>query len=270
MQRAYGAGLKFVSSGQITVHKFAAGHRYLCYMQQESQEQELLLRMMSEPVFAEFIGAIRRKVEDSGGIRRVQTLDFSNAKPGQVARTSWKSKGIVRPPLQPLGAKTRLRPKSGPCALDWRRIDKAAIPNGQRSGPNPRPKMLIPVASAEMVDLRFDLLQASEGAVEQLRLSVNGHPVSFDVAKHRKIRGARMIRCTAPLRERDYSIVEFDLTGGMPLEGLVKLISGMDRWIVLGTVQLRPRSLLSRVWLRLRRGSAQKPPDGAGERLPAP
>lgn len=266
-QRAHEAGLRFVSSGQITVHKFAAGHRYLYYMQQESHEQDLLLRMMSEPGFPHFVAAIRRKAADLGGTRRSEHLDFSSAEPGHAALASWRSKGIVRPPLQPLGAKTRLRQKSERYALDWGRLDKRSKPYRRQSGPNPRPKLLIPVTSAEMVDLRFDLLQASEGAVEELRLSVNGRPVSFDVTKHRKIPGARIIHCTAPLREQDYSIVEFDLTGGMPLESLVKSLSGMNRWIVLGRIQLSPCSLVSRLWLRLRGGAAESALAGDSERL---
>jgi hypothetical protein len=255
VDRAFSAGLRFASSGQITVHKFAAGHRYLSYMRPESQEQELVLRMMSEPGFPNFVAAIRRRVEELGGIARPQNLDFSKAEPGEAARNSRKARGLLAPPLQPLRAKLRLRQKTELCAMDWALPHRDARPHRRQSGPNPRPKLLIPVTSGEMVDLRFDLLEASEDALERLRLSVNGEPVRFHIAKHRTIPGARVIRCATRLRERDYSIVEFDLTGGMPLEDLLRSVSGLNRWIMLGAVRLRPRSLVSRLWLRLNQAS---------------
>lgn len=254
MRRAFDAGLRFVSSGQITVHKFAAGHRYLSYMRQDSEEQELLLRMMSEPEFPQFVASILRKVEESGGLGPPRRLDFSGAKPGQAARSSWKAKGIVRPPLRPLRRVTLLRQKRGACALDWGPVQTSSKPHRRRSGPSPRPKLLISVTSARKIDLEIDLLRASEGAVERLKLSVNEAPVPFTVADHPKIPGARVVRCAAPLRQRDYSILEFDLTGGVPLDRLMSSVSGLDCWIVIGSVLLRPPSLASRLlsWLRSR------------------
>lgn len=252
MLRAFHAGLRFASTGQITVHKFAAGHRYLSYMRQESQEQELLLRMMSEPGFPDFVAAIRRRVEGSRGSGRPQNLDFSAAEPGEAARNAWKTKGILRPPLQPLAAKTRLRQGSGPCALDWGPLQRTEGPRRRSSGPNPRPKLLIPVTSAELVDLRFHVLSASDGVLERLRLTVNGEPVPFSVAAHRKNPDTRVMRCAAHLSAHDYSIVAFDLTGGTPLEALMRSVSGVNCRIELGAVWLRPRSWVSRLRLELR------------------
>ncbi|HET6621899.1 MAG TPA: glycosyltransferase family A protein [Dongiaceae bacterium] len=252
MQRAFHAGLRFVSSRQITVHKFAAGHRYLSYMRQESQEQELLLRMMSQPGFADFVAAVRRRVEGSTGCEQSQIPDFSSAEPGEAARNAWKAKGILRPPLQPLAAKTRLRHESAGRALDWGPLQRSDGPRRRSSGPNPRPKLLVPVTSAELVDLHFHLLGASDGVLERLRLSVNGNPVPVSVAAHAKRPGTRVIRCTARLNARDYSIVQFDLTGGMPLDELMRSVSGVKCQIVLGAVWLRPRSWVSRLRLGLR------------------
>jgi hypothetical protein len=271
MRRAFDSGLRFVSSGRITVHKFAAGHRYLSYMRQESQEQELLLGMMSEPGFTELVAAVLRKVEESGGLAAPKRPDFSHAEPGQAARSSSMSKGILRPPLQPLRRKMRLRQKSGRYALDWGPLQKAEKPHRRLSGPNPRPKLLIPVSSAETVDLQFDLLEASAGVVERLRLYVNGDSVSFRATKHPRIPGALVLRCAARLREQDYSIVEFDLTGGMPLDRLMRSISDLNCWVVLGPVRLRPRSFTSRLWLWLRNRNAKEPPAReAGESSSAP
>ena len=52
--RAAHAGLQFASTKKITVHKFAAGHRYLSYLRQTSHEQERMLRRMQKPNFEKY------------------------------------------------------------------------------------------------------------------------------------------------------------------------------------------------------------------------
>lgn len=51
--RAARAGMGFASTGLISVHKFAAGHRYLSYLDQESDEQRDMLASLRSPAEAD-------------------------------------------------------------------------------------------------------------------------------------------------------------------------------------------------------------------------
>src|SRR5262249_6600264 len=83
--RAAAAGTAFVSTGAITVHKFATGSRYLAYARQDSQEQALMARMMVEPDFDAFVAAVVARARAMGtfGLRYP---DFANVAEGEHHR----------------------------------------------------------------------------------------------------------------------------------------------------------------------------------------
>jgi glycosyltransferase involved in cell wall biosynthesis len=64
--RAAGADLQFASTGKVTVHKFAAGHRYLSYILQESDEQEAMLARLNDPDYDNFVEAIVSEAKAPG------------------------------------------------------------------------------------------------------------------------------------------------------------------------------------------------------------
>jgi hypothetical protein len=70
-------------------------------------------------------------------------LDYSTYEPGLAFNQNRGNKGLDRPPLQLLKGKTVIKQTDEPRALDWH-LRETADARHRWSGPNPRPKMLIP------------------------------------------------------------------------------------------------------------------------------
>lgn len=142
MLRAAHAGLSFVSTGKITVHKFAAGHRYLFYLHQSAGEQIAMLDSFDQ----NHDGRIERIVETSkrfGHFMSLQHPDYSKHEIGHFFREYRKIKGLNLPALRPLTGRTVIEQSDGSRALDWHGLEQGSRPF-RWSGPNPRPKILIP------------------------------------------------------------------------------------------------------------------------------
>ena len=91
--RAAHAGVRFSSTGQVTTHKFAAGHRYLSYLRPESSEQWAALRdpSLDDP------DRLRPIVESSrrqGRFMRMIYPDFSQFEQGAFMPPTGQTKAL--------------------------------------------------------------------------------------------------------------------------------------------------------------------------------
>src|ERR1019366_2299259 len=91
--RAAHARLRFASTGKITVHKFAAGHRYLSYLRVSSDEQREFLRKLTLPLGIDVVEIIS-KSNKNGQYMAMQYLDFSAFQEGYLFEQNRKNKGI--------------------------------------------------------------------------------------------------------------------------------------------------------------------------------
>jgi hypothetical protein len=175
LQRAARAALRFVSTGRITVHKFAAGHRYLSYLRPDSSEQrEMLNRLQQSPPlsFDEIFAASKR-----AGLFMTAGYPASPGAAGVFFEQNRQNKGLNRPALQPLRKRVVIEQTAELRGLDWYPSEVAGRPF-RWSGPNPRPKILIPF-SGERARISIDLLMANPSArLENISLSVEGKPVA--------------------------------------------------------------------------------------------
>jgi glycosyltransferase involved in cell wall biosynthesis len=142
MLRAVHAGFRFVSTGQISVHKFAAGHRYLYYLRPDSAEQAAMLSQINRGDSAEIEWIVERS-KQHGLFMTMRYVDFSKNKLGAAYAYNRRNKGLSRPGLRPLTGRVVIPQADDPRALDWHPRDE---PNSRHrwSGPNPNPKILIP------------------------------------------------------------------------------------------------------------------------------
>ena len=141
MLRALEAGCRFAATGRVTVHKFAAGHRYLSYLRQTSHEQAAMLAHSR----LDYPGTWTPELDAARGAGRFMALrhpDFAALAPGALFARNRSNKGLERPPLAPLGRGVVMPQTAEPRALDW----FAPTPGESHrwAGPNPRPKILIP------------------------------------------------------------------------------------------------------------------------------
>jgi glycosyltransferase involved in cell wall biosynthesis len=163
MLRAARGGLRFVSTGRITVLKFAAGHRYLSYLRLDCAEQTAMLQQLKQEDET-WIDSIVARSKRHGLYMTMRYPDFSIYETGFWYRQSRGNKGLSRPPLQLLSGRVVIGQTDESRALDWHPRE---FPDARHrwSGPNPRPKMLIPYTGARA---RFAIEIVAHAAVPEL------------------------------------------------------------------------------------------------------
>lgn len=241
--RAARAGLAFASTGEISVHKFATGGRYLAYVKQESQEQELILRMMGEPGFDSFVAEIRAHAAQTGTVG-LRYPDFASVSEGHHHERITVIRGIDRPALATLDGHAIMLTDSDARGLDWNPPREFAGRRARWSGVNPRPKLLIPFTARGRTRLGFGIHDASaDHVIPRIRLKINGEVVRTRIRRQTKQGRRAVLQCEVSLPVTDHTIAEFDLTGGMPLEDLVRCVTGRPERIALAGVSLRPEQV---------------------------
>ncbi|GAA3839608.1 glycosyltransferase family 2 protein [[Pseudomonas] carboxydohydrogena] len=212
--RALKAGMKFVSTGMITVHKFAAGHRYLSYLRVNSDEQRDMLAALvngTAPDPAE----IAETAMKAGTFMLTDPTDYEKTyKPGVVFETNRQNKGLSRPPLSPLNKRTVIEQTGEARALDWQHFAHKQ-PEFRWSGPNPRPKILIPYTGQRA---RITL-QALTKNLAGLTMYVEDRRVESRIRKG--LFGKSRIRAEIPLKADDYTVLTLDKPT-VPLSSLYK------------------------------------------------
>lgn len=166
--RAVAAGMRFRSTGAITLHKFAAGHRYLSYVTQSSDEQAAMLADLADPGHAARVGAIVAAARECGSYMRGSDRDFSHVVPGALAQANAARKGL-RAAAVPLGRGAAIRHRVEPDTLDWK---DAPVLGFRLNGANPRPKLLLPVTGGR-ARLRFVAACREAAALGPIALTVN-------------------------------------------------------------------------------------------------
>jgi glycosyltransferase involved in cell wall biosynthesis len=140
--RAAHAGLRFRSTGRISVHKFAGGHRYLSYLRPTSSEQIAMLRSLErdeEGRHDRIIEIAKRQ----GLFMGICYGEHSHLDKGYWHEWNRKNKGLSRPQLRPFSGAAVIVQSDEPRGLDWHGLETGRRPF-RWSGPNPRPKILIP------------------------------------------------------------------------------------------------------------------------------
>ena len=206
--RAAHAGLRFRSTGAITVHKFAAGHRYLSYLRPSADEQIAMLARLARGA-----ANLERIV---AGAQTMRLGDYSQVGPGVLADRNRASKGLSRPALRELSGRAVIAQTHEPRALDWYAVEHDGSRPFRWSGPNPRPKILIPftgTAARIAICLRRPL--AGEVSVR-----VEEQPVEHTIEAGPDGTCAIVVR--ASLRQSDYTVLTLQtpMSGGPERRGV--------------------------------------------------
>jgi glycosyltransferase involved in cell wall biosynthesis len=199
--RAAHAGLRFSSTEQITVHKFAAGHRYLSYMTPDAEEQWMALQ---DPQLAdnERLSAIIESCKQQGRFMAMGYPDFSKYQNGQLFDANRSNKGILRPALRKLDSAVTIEQTAEPRGLDWYGLESGCRPF-RWSGPNPKPKILIPYAYPN--EVRITLHVSAVAPLRDVRIQSDGHPIDYEIHNIENSMQTMVLR--THLNESDYSIL---------------------------------------------------------------
>jgi glycosyltransferase involved in cell wall biosynthesis len=201
--RAMAAGLRCASTGRVTVHKFAAGHRYLSYLRPEGHEQAAMLRRFDagyDNAVDEWVA--RSKASGLYMTMRQPTVDENRR--GEVYERARLAKGLTLPPLTPLRGRVVLEQTGEPRALDWYRPESHDA-RCRWSGPNPRPRILIPFTGTR-ANIAIEIAGLARGAwVKDLAVFAEGEQV--DYALGRAASGRLELRLVVPLSADGYTVL---------------------------------------------------------------
>jgi Glycosyl transferase family 2 len=182
--RAIANGCSFASTRVITVHKFAAGHRYLWYRFPTSDEQQRMLdRLLRPDGDREVLAEIEADLAGGAYAAPLGNANFSQFAPGQIYRQHREKKGLDRPPLIDVEGTVSIAPTASPAALDWHPPETHPVQGAYRwSGPNPNPLLLLPVRIDGGFYLRLHVIAfADAGLVDTLTLEINDAPAKLCV-----------------------------------------------------------------------------------------
>jgi glycosyltransferase involved in cell wall biosynthesis len=169
--RAAAAGMRFASTGVVTVHKFAAGHRYLSYLEPDADEQEAMVAALATPGHAARIAALVAAARAGGTFMATRHRDYSLLSPGQLARQNAQLKGVTQIALKPLGRRQVIQPRAEPRTHDWH----GSLHRGLRwTAGNPVPRLALPVTGEGLADLRLTVAHKRRTAIDRIALRCNG------------------------------------------------------------------------------------------------
>jgi hypothetical protein len=170
-ERAAKAGLRFVSTGEVTVHKFTSAYRYLSYVRPESDEQAATLARLGSEEHAAKVAAVVAEAKERGNYMPPAATVYLQFRPGEFAERIARQRGVRLPPLQALGQGVSLPQRTHPCAHDWKMRPILGI---RRLALNPKPRLLVPVTGDGAARLMLPVVHPNLRALGPLELACNG------------------------------------------------------------------------------------------------
>lgn len=161
LRRAAKADLKFASTGKVTVHKFAAGHRYLSYSQQDATKQNAILTQFADANHPDLIAAVVAHARRLNTFMCVRHPSYDSYAPGDLARQNAARKGPLMPETIPLGSGAVLHHRFTHSALDWKDRPKRGV---LWTNQNPYPRILLPYTGGSRVALKFSMFHTDRAA----------------------------------------------------------------------------------------------------------
>jgi glycosyltransferase involved in cell wall biosynthesis len=200
--RAAGAGLRFASTLRITAHKFAAGHRYLSYLRMSSDEQDAMLRALKKRSNTEDLIATARR---NGGYMTMRHPDYARYPAGHLFEQNRQNKGLSRPALRPLRGRVVMAQTDELRALDWYGVEVQGNKKYRWSGPNPRPRILIPYTGDKARVAIEVLVKPPDTNLAEVLFAVEGQPLKCRVET--EANGIARLAADIPLARRDYTVL---------------------------------------------------------------
>ena len=169
--RAAAAGMRFASTGVVTVHKFAAAHRYLSYLEPDADEQEAMLAALATPGHAARTAALVAAAKAGGTFMSLRHPDYGAFAPGQLARENAQRRGVSRIAVMPLGQGRVILPREEPRSHDWHQRPSRGL---RWTAGNPEPRLALPVTGDGVADLRLTIAHCHSAALTHVALRCAG------------------------------------------------------------------------------------------------
>ena len=211
LRRAAAADLQFASTRLVSVHKFAAGHRYLSYLVPDSHEQEAMLAELGTVGHAARVDLVVARALVGGTFMSAVYGGSGRDEPGAMWRANLTRKGLHAVEVRPLAGRLVVHQTPSFCALDW---EDGVTDRLRWSSRSPRPRILVPVTAREPVRLDLELAHDDPAALAPFAVRCNGAAVSILglAAREPASRPARAVLSMAlTLRDSGPSVLELVL-----------------------------------------------------------
>jgi len=182
--RAARAGCSFQSTDAITVHKFAAGHRYLSYRWPSCEEQQQMLEVLSSPTGeSRVLSRVMCDILGGATMTKIPHIDFDLFRPGDLFQRNLWAKGLRELAIEELQGRRAFAMDNSPAGLDWFPLEtNPRLGQFRWSGPNPNPRYFLPIACANSLRLQLRILDfADESLAGELTLELNDRPVMVEM-----------------------------------------------------------------------------------------
>lgn len=173
--RAAYSGCRFKSTTAISVHKFAAGHRYLSYRWPSCEEQERILEALKSPAGdSRVLTRVTRDILAGAIATEIRHIDFDLFPPGELFRRNLCAKGLSHLPIEKLEGRRIFAMDDSPAGLDWFPLEANSHGPFRWSGPNPKPRYFLPISSPTAVRVRLHILDfAHDSLADALTIKLN-------------------------------------------------------------------------------------------------
>jgi glycosyltransferase involved in cell wall biosynthesis len=212
--RAVEADCSFASTNAVTVHKFAAGHRYLSYrFPSDAEQSRMLARLAAPDGEADVLRGVRDDIAQGADNLPLRYYDFATYGAGEIYRGLRRAKGLDAPALHEVTGSTWLPVTAGPAALDWHDLETHPLLGLFRwSGPNPAPRYLVNARLRAPARLSIHVLAFAHPALmERLEVRIDERAVEFDAS--RDAVGGYTLKVAAPIAPSGDGVV---ITLAMP------------------------------------------------------
>ena len=196
------------STGVITVVKFTDGHRYLSYLDTTTDEQWRVLALLRDPTAADaFVAAgVRAAVVHRRYMTTYHLVDGHLA-PGELLAITSAVRGVTLGEVTTLTEPIHLPPHRNFSGWDWYPVQLRDGHVVRWSGPNPRPRLFLPVASGDAATIRLQFAEVADPAVlADLSVLVNSREVACRITAQAD--GSIVVEVTAALLADQGSLVE--------------------------------------------------------------
>ncbi len=209
MRTAATRGSVFTSTRRITVLKFNSAMRYLSYLSPDDDEQRAALALIDDQVrLDEVIAAAVADAARAGNYMTAVHANERQLQPGEVLRTYARIRGIDTPPMATLDGPTWLPLGDDLRAYDWYGLEGDASHSWRWSGPNPRPRLLIPYMHPNPVRVSLYVAAfATDDVRESLEVWIDRRPVAMVTRRDSDTAGT-VIEIDTILRSDRPSVIE--------------------------------------------------------------
>ena len=186
--RAARDGCNFRSTNEITVHKFAAGHRYLSYRWPSCDEQKQMLETLQSPTGeSRILSQVMRDILGGATASTIPHIDFDLFPPGDLFQRNLAAKGLRKLAIEELQSRRAFPMDDSPAGLDWFPLEtNPRLGRFRWSGPNPNPRYFLPIACTSPLLVQLRILDFAEDSLAgALTLELNDLPVKMEKNSYR-------------------------------------------------------------------------------------